>query len=152
MLIELAFLKPLSFRQSFLVPTQEIWVFKPQRLTTAVNFLNFVLHRTSSLKCTGVNALSFPVHFNRSVLKLLNLGTTVKRKRVRCSDFQNMLFTGVILYLGLKTIKYIRMWAWQKKRPPPVLKFGAKRPFSWAWMVRFLQNFWEWILWLQTDT
>ena len=40
----------------------------------------FVLHRTSSLKWTGVNALSFPVHFNRSILKLLNMGTTVKKE------------------------------------------------------------------------
>ena len=61
---------------------------------------NFVLHRTSTLKCTGVNALSFPVHFNGSVLKLLNLGTTVRRKR--CSDFQNILLPRGYLIPGIK--------------------------------------------------
>ena len=73
-------------------PLKKFERFKPKRLTMAANF---VLHRTSSLKCTGVNALSFPVHFNGSILKLLNLGTTVKRERVRCSDFQNMLLPGL---------------------------------------------------------
>ena len=50
------------------------------------------------LKCTEVIALSYPVHFNRSILKLNNIGTTVKRKRVRCWDFQNMFEQGLTLY------------------------------------------------------
>ena len=48
---------------------------------------NFVLHRTLSLKCTGVNALSYTVHFNRSILKLHKISTTVKGKRVRVMLF-----------------------------------------------------------------
>ena len=79
---------------------------------------NFVLHRTSSLKCTGVNALSFPVHFNRSVLKLLNLGTTVKRKRVRCSDFQNMLLPGLSYTWHSKNIKIYKNMGVATKAPP----------------------------------
>ena len=57
--------------------------------------VDFVFHRMLSLKCTGVNALSYPVHFNRSVVKLLYIGTIVKRKRVRCSNFQNVLLQGL---------------------------------------------------------
>ena len=34
----------------------------------------FVLHRTSSLKCTGVNALSFPVDFNQERSKIAYYG------------------------------------------------------------------------------
>ena len=67
--------------------------------------VNIVLHRTLSLKCTGVNALSYPIHFNGSVLKLNEIGTTVKQKRVRCSDFQNILLQGLPYTCHLKNIK-----------------------------------------------
>ena len=106
---------PLSFRQSLVVPLEKFELFKTKRLTMAANF---VFHRTSSLKCTGVNALSFPVHFNRSVLKLLNLGTTVKRKRVRCSLFSEYAFTEVILHLTLKNIKIYKNVGVATKAPP----------------------------------
>ena len=72
----------------------------------------------SSLKCTGVNALLFPVHFNRSVLKLLNLGTTVKRKRVRCSDFQNMLLPGLSYTRHEKNIEIYKNVGVATKAPP----------------------------------
>ena len=78
---------------------------------------NFLLHRTSSLKCTGVNALSFPVHFNGSVLKLLNLGTTVKRKWIRCSDFQNMLLPGLSYTWHSKNIKIYKNMGVATKAP-----------------------------------
>ena len=78
----------------------------------------FVLHRTSSLKWTGVNALSFPEHFNRSILKLLNMGTTVKQKSVRCPDFQNMLLPGLSYTWHLKNIKIYKNVGVATKAPP----------------------------------
>lgn len=48
---------------------------KPNGLTTASISK---LHGTVSLKCTGVNALSYPVHFNRGRFEITKNDATVK--------------------------------------------------------------------------
>ena len=79
---------------------------------------NFVLHRTLPLKCTEVNALSYPVHFNGSILKLNNIAPRSNEKDLDAQIFR-ICFNKGTLCLTFKKQKYIRMWVSQQKAPPP---------------------------------